>query len=124
MALKLVALGWRTYFTNGFNLLDFFCVLISWLTLLPGDASTLGALKSLRTLRGLRPLRLIKRVKAMQTVIEALVRALPAIGNVLLMLLIFWLVRARSPSPTPSWCACGTPVSAPRRLSGFCGRRV
>ena len=94
MALKLVALGWRTYFTNGFNLLDFFCVLISWLTLLPGDASTLGALKSLRTLRGLRPLRLIKRVKAMQTVIEALVRALPAIGNVLLMLLIFWLVFA------------------------------
>ena len=55
---------------------------------------SLSALKSLRTLRGLRPLRLISRFPSMTVVTEALVRALPAIGNVLVVLLVFWLVFA------------------------------
>ena len=65
---------------------------ISWATLF--NSGAVGALRSLRTLRGLRPLRLISRFPSMQLVIEALVRALPAIGNVILILLVFWLVFA------------------------------
>ena len=93
MVIKIVALGIRGYFFNGFNLLDFFCVFVSWATIVPGGEN-LGALKSLRTLRGLRPLRLITRIQSMAIVIEALIRALPAIGNVALILIVFWLVFA------------------------------
>ena len=90
---KLIALGMKGYFCDGFNNLDFFCVLIAWVTMSP-DGGSLGALKSLRTLRGLRPLRLATRIKSIATVMEALVRAVPAIGNVMLILLVFWLVFA------------------------------
>lgn len=93
MGIKLIALGCRGYFCNYFNLLDAFCVFVGWATIVPGGES-LGALKSLRTLRGLRPLRLITRIPSMAIVIEALIRALPAIANVTLVLLTFWLVFA------------------------------
>jgi hypothetical protein len=93
MLLKQIALGCKSYFCNAFNVLDFFCVVVSWITLMPGG-DTLGALKSVRSLRALRPLRLITRIKSMAIVLDALMRALPAIGNVTLVLLIFWLVFA------------------------------
>lgn len=93
MGIKLIALGCKGYFCNYFNMLDAFCVFVGWATIVPGGEQ-LGALKSLRTLRGLRPLRLITRIPSMAIVIEALIRALPAIGNVALVLLVFWLVFA------------------------------
>lgn len=54
----------------------------------------LGALKALRTLRALRPLRAVSRWKGMKVVVNAFLGALPSIGNVFLVVMIFWLVFA------------------------------
>ena len=66
--------------------------MISYITLFDVGGGSVGALRSLRTLRALRPLRLVSRFPAMQLVVEALFTAKPAIANVLLVLLVFWLV--------------------------------
>ncbi|XP_074055206.1 sodium channel protein type 11 subunit alpha isoform X1 [Macrotis lagotis] len=48
--------------------------------------------KSLRTLRAFRPLRALSQFEGMRVVVNALVGAIPAIFNVLLVCLIFWLI--------------------------------
>lgn len=55
-------------------------------------SANLGALKALRTLRALRPLRAISRWQGMKIVVNSLMHAIPAIFNVLLVCLLFWLV--------------------------------
>lgn len=52
------------------------------------------AFKTMRTLRALRPLRALSRFQGMRVVVNALVQAIPAIFNVLLVCLIFWLIFA------------------------------
>ncbi|XP_023239807.1 sodium channel protein para-like [Centruroides sculpturatus] len=52
------------------------------------------AFKTMRTLRALRPLRALSRLEGMRVVVNALVQAIPAIFNVLLVCLIFWLIFA------------------------------
>ncbi|GFU36732.1 sodium channel protein para [Trichonephila clavipes] len=52
------------------------------------------AFKTMRTLRALRPLRALSRFQGMRVVVNALVQAIPAICNVLLVCLIFWLIFA------------------------------
>ncbi|RWS16117.1 skeletal muscle sodium channel alpha subunit-like protein, partial [Dinothrombium tinctorium] len=52
------------------------------------------AFKTMRTLRALRPLRAMSRMQGMRVVVNALVQAIPAIFNVLLVCLIFWLIFA------------------------------
>jgi hypothetical protein len=92
MAIKILGLGPMGYFGDRWNDLDFAIVIIGWMSI--GGSSQIGPLKSLRTLRALRPLRLLSKVPSMQLVIEALIRSLPAIGNVTLILGVFWLVFA------------------------------
>ena len=91
MVIQMVAMGLGRYFTDGWSLLDFVIVVISWVALY---ATGISAFKSLRTLRCLRPLRVISRLPSMQLVIEALIRSVPSIANVTLVLLVFWLVFA------------------------------
>jgi len=81
---KLVAFGWR-FFTNAWNVFDFIVVGVA---LLPST----GALSVLRALRILRILRLISVVPSMRKVIEALARAIPGMGSILLLTsLIFYV---------------------------------
>ena len=57
-----IANGRRCYMKDGWNILDFFIVLVSLVSLGLGDsAESLRNVKALRTLRVLRPLRLISR---------------------------------------------------------------
>ncbi|OPL20587.1 voltage-sensitive channel sodium, partial [Mytilus galloprovincialis] len=51
-----------------------------------------GSLKALRTLRALRPLRAVSRWEGMRVVVNALIKAIPSIANVLLVCLVFWLI--------------------------------
>ena len=90
MAIKIIALSFRGYLADAWNDLDAFIVVISWVTLF--DVDGVSALRALRTLRALRPLRLVSRYPAMQLVVEALFTAMPAIANVIFVLLVFWLV--------------------------------
>ncbi|KAL1421885.1 hypothetical protein MTO96_022598 [Rhipicephalus appendiculatus] len=55
-------------------------------------AGRIQAFKTMRTLRALRPLRALSRFQGMRVVVNALVQAIPAIFNVLLVCLIFWLI--------------------------------
>ncbi|KAM5233412.1 sodium channel protein type 11 subunit alpha isoform 2-T4 [Hipposideros larvatus] len=87
MVLKWVALGFRKYFTSAWCWLDFIIVIVSLTSLI-----NLKSLKSFRTLRALRPLRALSQFEGMKVVVNALIGAIPAILNVLLVCLIFWLI--------------------------------
>ncbi|XP_004614619.3 sodium channel protein type 11 subunit alpha [Sorex araneus] len=87
MGLKWVAFGFRKYFTNAWCWLDFIIVIVSVTTLI--DA---GILRPFRILRALRPLRALSQFEGMKVVVYALMGAIPAILNVLLVCLIFWLI--------------------------------
>nr|XP_058144903.1 sodium channel protein type 11 subunit alpha [Dasypus novemcinctus] len=87
MSLKWVAFGFGKYFTSVWCWLDFVIVIVSVNSLI-----NLSYLKSFRTLRGLRPLRALSKFEGMKVVVNALMGAIPAIVNVLLVCLIFWLI--------------------------------
>ncbi|XP_021482934.2 sodium channel protein type 11 subunit alpha [Meriones unguiculatus] len=87
MILKWVAFGFRKYFTSAWCWLDSLIVIVSVVSLM-----NLPSLKSFRTLRALRPLRALSQFEGMKVVVNALVSAIPAILNVLLVCLIFWLI--------------------------------
>uniref|UniRef100_A0A4X2KU58 Sodium channel protein n=1 Tax=Vombatus ursinus TaxID=29139 RepID=A0A4X2KU58_VOMUR len=93
MFLKWVAYGFRKYFTNAWCFLDFIIVNVSLTFIFFHSTTTLSFnVKSLRTLRALRPLRALSQFEGMRVVVNALVGAIPAILNVLLVCLIFWLI--------------------------------
>ena len=50
------------------------------------------AIKAIRTLRALRPLRALSRFEGIRVVVNSLIGAIPAIFNVLLVCLVFWLI--------------------------------
>lgn len=53
---------------------------------------SLSSLKALRTLRALRPLRVASRLAGMKVVVNSLFASLPALGNVLLVCLLVYLI--------------------------------
>ncbi|CAF1639120.1 unnamed protein product [Rotaria magnacalcarata] len=94
LILKWFAYGIKNYFSNGWNRLDFVIVIVS---ILGTGLDTLGvadipAFKSMRTLRALRPLKALSRFEGIRVVVNALFGAIPAIFNVLLVCLVFWLI--------------------------------
>jgi len=74
MTMKMIALGVighrYAYLRNGWNILDFTIVIISWVTFLADADGALKALKSLRSLRALRPLRVVSRNPGMKLVVN------------------------------------------------------
>lgn len=93
MVVKIVALSPKGYFTDGWNLLDFFIVVIS-VTAVALAGSDVGAVRSLRTLRALRPLRAVSRWESMKITVNSLLNSIPAISNVLLVCMLLWLIFA------------------------------
>lgn len=106
MILKWFGYGFRYYFTNAWCLTDFIIVVISILSHnfsplestsseLPGGGTkgaNFSSLRVLRTLRAMRPLRALSRCQSMRVVVDALLKAIPSIGNVFLVCMIFWLI--------------------------------
>nr|XP_056713107.1 sodium channel protein type 5 subunit alpha-like [Euleptes europaea] len=92
MLLKWVAYGFKKYFTDAWCGLDFFIVCVSIThVLLDILCDNRISIKSLRTLRALRPLRALSRFKGIKVVVNALIGAIPSIGNVLLVCVVLWL---------------------------------
>ncbi|XP_077160240.1 sodium channel protein type 5 subunit alpha-like isoform X2 [Paroedura picta] len=98
MLLKWVAYGFQKYFTDAWCWLDFFIVCTSLTALLTktkaieyNPCDNTSSIKSLRTLRALRPLRALSRFKGIKVVVNALIGAIPSIGNVLLVCVVLWL---------------------------------
>ncbi|KAL5022052.1 hypothetical protein ScPMuIL_001207 [Solemya velum] len=94
MLIKWFALGFKRYFTSFWTCLDFIIVVISILSLVADslNLTNVQAFRSLRTLRALRPLRAVSRWQGMKVVVNALVRAIPAIVQVLMVCIVFWLI--------------------------------
>jgi len=93
MVIKMIAAGLimngkNSYLFNGWNILDFVIVSSAIVGLIPGTGN-ISFLKALRMLRILRPLRLISRNKNLKLAIICLIKSLPAIANLLLIVLFF-----------------------------------
>lgn len=86
IGLKLFAHGWR-FFRSAWNLFD---VVIVGIALMPSS----GAFSVLRALRVLRLLRLLSIVPRMRFVVESLVQALPGLGSIALLLVLFFYIFA------------------------------
>ncbi|TMW67789.1 hypothetical protein Poli38472_007461 [Pythium oligandrum] len=82
---QIVAMGFvmgrRTYLRDSWNMLDFVVVVTSLITALPGVPNV----SAIRTIRVLRPLRSLSVIPGMRKLISALLKALPALANVLIL---------------------------------------
>ena len=99
--LKIIAMGFvwgkHTYLLNPWNILDLFVVITSILDLMygtQGGGSTLKSFKALRALRALRPLRMINRNEGLKIIVNSLFKAIPSVGNLLLVAFMVALVFA------------------------------
>jgi len=78
----------NSYLSSKWNQLDAFVVFVSILgVLMPNN-------RMLRGVRGIRPLRIAVRLQAIKVILSALVRAVPAMLQVLVFCSSFWLVLA------------------------------
>jgi hypothetical protein len=108
--LKLIGPGPRWYFVDGWNVFDFFVVIVSILTLVvdalqgqytcsedtivEGETGSLGQLGILRVFRILRVLRLVRRVKGIKDMLQCLIDSVPALASVTGLLLLLMTIFA------------------------------
>ena len=98
--LKILAYGFvfgnRTYLRRDhpWNKLDFFIVVASLLSTFSPEGSSLQKLKIIKVIRVLRPLRFINKFSGLKIVIGSLWRAIPALGMVMVLGFLGWLVFA------------------------------
>ena len=84
---------------NVWNLLDFAVVVLSLVDFIliiqsDSDSTNLNSIKALRAIRALRPLRVVSRSENLKTLIQALFSSIPAMGNVLIICVLFLLIFA------------------------------
>ena len=78
------------YLRSSWNVLDCLVVIISMMSAFGGSANA-KSFKVFRALRALRPLRVIKRNKSLRVAVVCLLSSIPAMLNVLVVVL-FWFV--------------------------------
>jgi len=98
LVVKVLVLGFafngsHSYIRNAWNIMDFFIVMLSAISIAFQDLD-LGIIKVLRMLRVLRPLRMISRNPGLRIAVQSLINAIPDIGNVLVVSLLFLLLFA------------------------------
>eukprot|EP00658_Telonema_sp_P-2_P037144 TRINITY_DN26743_c0_g1_i1.p1 TRINITY_DN26743_c0_g1~~TRINITY_DN26743_c0_g1_i1.p1 ORF type:complete len:224 (-),score=71.81 TRINITY_DN26743_c0_g1_i1:157-828(-) len=86
MVISMVVLGFKSYFKDHFNKLDFFVVLTGWL-----DVAELGLIdfSAFRAMRVLRPMRLVKYFKGIQAILGAIYYNIELIVNVTSFMVFF-----------------------------------
>jgi hypothetical protein len=89
--LKIFGFGWYGYFNSGWNVLDFFIVIVGIVSLVV-TGGNIKSLKALRTLRALRPLRAIQKWEGMKLVVDALLGSIPSIFNVMIVTFLIFLI--------------------------------
>lgn len=96
--IKVIVMGYywgeKTYLRDPWNILDFIIVFFSIVTwvLQAYATSDVTFLRGFRALRALRPLRVVSKNEGIKTVVNALLESIPALINVLLIVLLFLLV--------------------------------
>lgn len=79
----------HSYFRDGWNYLDFFVVVIGWISLV---FTGVKGLSTLRALRAIRPLRLISNLPQLRRIIDAMIIAIPFLLGALFLMLIFFII--------------------------------
>lgn len=98
LVFKVIVMGlyWtdRSYLKDPWNVLDFVIVFFSCVTWILEAVSTgdVGFLKGFRALRALRPLKVVSKNEGVKTVVVSLIESIPALINVLLIVVLFLLV--------------------------------
>ncbi|GIL88323.1 hypothetical protein Vretifemale_16288 [Volvox reticuliferus] len=84
MILKIISMGFvlkkGTYLRDGWNVLDFLVVVVSYLGLIQAHNLT-----GLRTIRALRPLRAVRRIRGMQVLVTTMIGSLPMLFDVFML---------------------------------------
>ena len=99
-AVRVIVMGFywgeRTYLRDAWNILDFIIVFFSFVTWFleayVDDTDNVSFLRGFRALRALRPLRVVSKNEGIKTVVNALLESIPALINVLLIVMLFLLV--------------------------------
>jgi len=95
MVLKILARGFvlkpGTYLREGWNVLDFFIVIMAYveLVLTYAGGGDVPNIKILRALRVLRSLKVVNSVPSLQQVMEGIISSVPYLTNVGLLLIVF-----------------------------------
>ena len=87
--------GEDTYLKDPFNILDFLIVIFSiltWVLEATVKDADISFIRGFRALRALRPLRVVSKNEGIKTVVNSLLESIPALLNVLLIVLLFLLV--------------------------------
>jgi hypothetical protein len=94
-AMKVVDSGFyftpAAYLRDNYNRLDFVVLILSYVDFFTGESME-GIGRSLRLLRVLRPLRLLSKNEGMQMIVDAFLRALPALGYVVVLTAFIFLI--------------------------------
>ena len=91
--------GIRPYILNPWNLLDFTVVAFSLADFIHSIQSNSGStnsnsFKAFRAILALRPLRVVCRYENLKTLLQALFSSIPAMGNLLIICILFLLIFA------------------------------
>lgn len=102
MFIKIFAYGFMinegAYIRDGWNRMDFFIVVASWITMglgiFGGGMSELKGVRTIRLLRVLRPLRAVNKNPGLKLVVNALLAMVPNVINIALLMVFFFLIWA------------------------------
>ncbi len=93
--MKIISFGFvfgkNHYLHDAWNVLDFIIVLMSFLGVALATLNVEG-LSIFRVMRTLRPLRFLGRVPQLKVVVKALLNSVPALGNVAVVSIIFYII--------------------------------
>lgn len=87
--------GEKTYLKDNWNILDFIIVVFSvmtWILESTANSGDIQFVRAFRALRALRPLRVVSKNEGIKTVVNSLLESIPALLNVLLIVLLFLMV--------------------------------
>ena len=99
--LKILGFGFlaseKAYIKDPWNILDFFVVLMGWVSFIlehTRNSTKISGLAGLRAFRILRPLKTVKRIKGLRRIVVALLASLSRLTDILIVLIFFFLIFA------------------------------
>lgn len=87
-------IGKKTYLKDSWNVFDFVivvCTIFTWILDFVFELDV-GFVKAFRALRALRPLRVVSRNEGIKTLVNALIKSIPRLMNVMLIIGLFMIV--------------------------------
>ena len=94
MIAKMIGLGFKKYFSEGFNIFDCFIVVMSYVELIMSARGGGGSLSVLRAFRLLRIFKIVKSWKSLRILLSTVLESLTAIMNLAILILLYLFISA------------------------------